>query len=319
MPQSRLHVMSVIMFGLPSIIAYSGCGYYDEAFDRAYEETVGECPPNENTEGGCKYVFDCVPELSWTWTADNGTACSLPEDPPGKLSGKCEGGECKTTCVNSCECSSDKPCGEVQCETATCNNNSCVYTPKVAAQDDQPIPCKLAGDSLDGYCNSMGTCVECYDSSHCTKGQGMICFDSKCIIPKPQGSECKANAECESGFCADDVCCNTVCNTLCKSCKLEPFIGTCIYVPRGSGDESCEHGSGCSWNYGEPICKSGNINGQKCSEHKDCLSKRCKISSGGNGTCMQNSGACASDAQCYSGDCSQDWPFNNECVPTALP
>lgn len=315
MPQSRLHVMSVIMFGLPSIIAYSGCGYYDEAFDRAYEETIGECPPNENTEGGCKYVFDCVPELSWTWTADDETACFLPGDDPNNTSGKCKHGECKLACIvdENCECGKDKPCGEIECYDVTCDH-TCKYTLKMPTQDGELIACKLADLTTNGYCNSTGTCVECDDNISCPENQGLICFDSKCIIPKPIGSECKDEIECESGFCTDGVCCDKQCDGECRSCNVAPDVkeyrGRCNWVPPGAPDDSCPAGaySGCA-NVDFQIdltCQSGLLNGMSCMDDKQCLSGQC-VGGGGSGgkICKQNGGICSQDSDCASKICGQ--------------
>jgi hypothetical protein len=48
------------------------------------------------------------------------------------------------------------------------------------------------------------------------------------------GDSCTTGAMCSSGFCADGVCCNNDCTTLCRACNLSGSRGTCSVLPSGS-------------------------------------------------------------------------------------
>lgn len=45
------------------------------------------------------------------------------------------------------------------------------------------------------------------------------------------GVTCTANGDCQSGFCADGVCCNTGCAGTCEKCSLAATLGTCSPIP----------------------------------------------------------------------------------------
>lgn len=51
---------------------------------------------------------------------------------------------------------------------------------------------------------------------------------------KPAGSPCSSGRECERGFCAQGVCCNSACNLGCFSCVQEGLEGTCAPIPAGT-------------------------------------------------------------------------------------
>jgi hypothetical protein len=46
--------------------------------------------------------------------------------------------------------------------------------------------------------------------------------------PYNDGLPCIDNADCISGNCVDDVCCNTVCNLPGQTCDMEGSVGTCL-------------------------------------------------------------------------------------------
>ena len=50
---------------------------------------------------------------------------------------------------------------------------------------------------------------------------------------KPNGATCAIATECNSGVCAQGVCCSTACAGTCKSCALSGSAGTCANVPAG--------------------------------------------------------------------------------------
>ena len=54
--------------------------------------------------------------------------------------------------------------------------------------------------------------------------------------PKPSGAVCAKNDDCESGFCADGVCCNVACKGPCVSCDQPGREGNLLARRRGRPD-----------------------------------------------------------------------------------
>lgn len=59
-------------------------------------------------------------------------------------------------------------------------------------------------------------------ASACQVESGFTCSGSPsvCTILLPNGSACAQGNVCQSGFCADGVCCNSACNGGCQACSL---------------------------------------------------------------------------------------------------
>jgi hypothetical protein len=63
-----------------------------------------------------------------------------------------------------------------------------------------------------------------------------------------QGAVCATDDACQSGFCADGICCNVACDGLCQACDVAGQEGTCTPVPKGQDpDDECamEPASSC--------------------------------------------------------------------------
>jgi hypothetical protein len=112
------------------------------------------------------------------------------------------------------------------------------------------------------------------------------------VIGQPLGTSCVVATDCESGFCADGVCCNTACTDTCLSCALQGSVGTCMpaYLgtdPRNECDDmgatSCGTNGACD---GTGACQkypSGVICAQQaCTGSTLKSSARCD----GDGTCV---------------------------------
>src|SRR6266545_2284862 len=116
----------------------------------------------------------------------------------------------------------------------------------------QGTVCQMSGctgSSLTsaGRCDGAGNCMgaasqscapfKCGDNGQC---RTTCTADADCIAPntcvmnscgkKPLGGTCGDNAECNSGFCAQGVCCGTACTGSCKSCALSGSAGSCTNV-----------------------------------------------------------------------------------------
>jgi len=146
-----------------------------------------------------------------------------------------------------------------------------------------------------GVCRSDGECVECLSDLHC---QGLHCFQNTCFSCEngiPDGDEtavdcggsckgclgepCAQGSDCQSGFCADGVCCTSSCGT-CMTCNAPGTIGQCKLVPKYDEDPpSCTINASKSMCTGTGQCKTAL--GFPCIANPDCASFKCS-----NGVCI---------------------------------
>jgi MYXO-CTERM domain-containing protein len=69
-----------------------------------------------------------------------------------------------------------------------------------------------------------------------------VCVDEN----RPNGASCEADAFCESGHCADGVCCDSACDGACVSCVVKGSEGECKAIAAGTDpDNECS---------GEAVC-----------------------------------------------------------------
>lgn len=111
------------------------------------------------------------------------------------------------------------------------------------------------------------------------------------------GTGCSYNTDCRSGFCADSVCCNSLCGASCDACNLSGTVGSCGSVPAGtvpnpscsgflcngsnaacpatcSADSQCAMGYYCS--DGSPrVCRAKEAVGVACTRNEVCANSRC--------------------------------------------
>lgn len=98
--------------------------------------------------------------------------------------------------------------------------------------------------------------------------------------PKNPGDSCQSGAECASGHCADQVCCDSACDDACHACNLTGFAGTCKPIGAGSAPAT-----------GHPTCGPDPIAG--CQRDGTC---------DGNGACrLYQSGTLCGSPSCSAG------------------
>jgi hypothetical protein len=200
-------------------------------------------------------------------------ACSGPEHCP--ISYACRGGACVPSgCVNDA-----LDAGETDVD---CGGDAC---PPCANGDD----CIDAGDCASGFCAPSGSaggaggaggtgggsngavCAPCVAAADCAPGE--LCTGGVCTL-SPNGAPCNVGTTCESGFCADAVCCNDACSGTCRACvhaKTEATDGTCVPIPTGQDpDDECAGSNVCDGNgaCGLPL-------GAACQSAPDCASGFC--------------------------------------------
>lgn len=124
----------------------------------------------------------------------------------------------------------------------------------------------------------------CQEDEDCEKTGyycGWVDGSGQCVPLEPLGSPCAGPAECESGFCANGVCCQSECGQPCEACDQAGFVGKCEPLPAGT---ACDDGSNCT---ADETCQDG-----QCGGTVDCsaLDHAC-----GEATCDESLGECVAD------------------------
>ena len=112
-------------------------------------------------------------------------------------------------------CVSGSDCATGSCVDGACCDTSCLGTCQA---------CNLAG--------SIGTCANIssgQDPSNECAGTTTCNGAGACAL-YPNGQPCGLSTECQSGVCADGVCCSTTCTAPCKACDNPGSVGTCTNV-----------------------------------------------------------------------------------------
>jgi hypothetical protein len=109
--------------------------------------------------------------------------------------------------------------------------------------------------------------------------------------PMENGQQCSLTRQCASGFCVDDVCCNTTCSGMCVTCALPGKEGTCDLAAPGTDPHlDCGKGGPCDDVCGEKGACESRV-GQVCVEPA-CVEDGAKAIV--EATCHAAGDACAS-------------------------
>jgi hypothetical protein len=165
---------------------------------------------------------------------------------------------------------------------------------------------------------ATGACVDtCTQSSQCVSGQQ--CVAGSCG-KKMKGATCKANNDCASGFCADNVCCNVACAGGCVSCALPDRLGTCWPIDPGVVDPR----AACKKQDASTCGKTGTCDGfggcEKFAPETQCIAPTCtgtrRNTPGtcdGLGTCRAQGVQNCSPFKCVDGACNKVCVSDNDC------
>jgi hypothetical protein len=201
-----------------------------------------------------------------------------------------------------------------------------------------PAACSGNVSNLADTCNGAGTCVDsgqqdcfpfvcnastglcktsCSGDADCQSGYQ--CTGSTC--KKVRGQPCTTDAECASGFCTDNVCCDARCNGVCEKCNQANRLGFCDPVPVNQDpDEECptEPVSSC----GRTGVCSGNRSCQLYAAGTVCVAASCATASSANladtcdglGTCVDRGIQSCAPYVCAGGVCRTSCSSNADCV-----
>jgi len=229
-----------------------------------------------------------------TDTCNNGVA-GTPVLHPGMMCGGSVGMPemCSATgmcgCQTNADCTAPNTCGGGNPGTPLfcgCTKTTC------AAQN---TTCGTISDGCFGTLNcddnktdGTETAVDC---------GGVASANPTCSLTCGQGLKCNANSDCMSGFCVDNVCCNSACNTTCEACsaakKGQGSDGQCGAIKGGTDPlnqctaasmASCGNSGGCN---GAGACSEW-ANGTVCVA-SSCMSSTLLVKAedcNGTGTCV---------------------------------
>jgi hypothetical protein len=210
--------------------------------------------------------------------------------PDGTL---CEGGRCEE--------------GKVV-DAKACNGGSCQPASAVSCA---PFNCDPAQSRCFPKCTSDDQCF------------GVPCVNGSCG-KKPLGAVCEAGEDCESGACADGVCCNSACSGPCVSCNQPDKLGRCFPSPAGAADP---HGL-CPNMPAESCAENGLCNGQGgCARYpvgSICTPASCSGATLNPASVCDESGSCVGGAAiscapflCAEGICRGTCQTNEQCLAPA--
>ncbi len=204
-------------------------------------------------------------------------------------------------------CAQNSECASTFCVDGVCCNGACNTSCQA---------CTFAkkGSGTDGTCGSIASGAD--PDSECAGPQ--ICNGAG-ACKAPLAEPCALGTDCLSGSCADGVCCNTACNTLCNACtatkKGSGADGTCGTIATGTdpdsecfGAFSCNGAGACSLlAAGAPCAANGEcastfcVDGVCCNGACNSLCNTClalKKGSGADGTCGIVATATDPDNEC---------------------
>ncbi len=226
--------------------------------------------------------------------------------------GSCDGaGKCRlyaagTTCA-AATCSGSTATAARTCDGAgTC----ATATPSSCA----PFACDTAGTACGTTCTTNAGCASPSACNTTTMSCGLA----------SNGSACTAGTTCNSGFCAQGVCCATACTGTCSACNVTGSVGTCVAVPAGqdplnqcadAGATSCGLNGLCN---GSGAC-------QKYAAGTSCGSVTCAGSTltpaaacDGNGTCVTPATSACTPYVCGTNACKTSCTTSADCVSPAV-
>jgi hypothetical protein len=252
--------------------------------------------------GSCTNVPNGWPDPAQTCVERDPTTCGT--------NGKCEAGACQKYVLGT-------PCADANCPAgtttltreSTCDGAGACVTP--AATSCAPYRCGT------GACKSA-----CSADADCAPPAA--CYAGSCGL-KPNGASCSGEgSECQSGICAQGVCCATTCEGVCRSCALAGREGTCSPVAAGGADpksQCTDQGAASCGMTG--FCDGGGAC-QRYPAGTQCAGPTCPIGTAtatlartcdGSGTCRPAMSLSCGSYACNGTTCNSACGSNADCAP----
>jgi hypothetical protein len=141
--------------------------------------------------------------------------------------------------------------------------------------------------------------------------------------PLATGKPCASSGQCDSGFCVDNVCCESACTDACRSCNLAGRPGRCAAVPAGDKDPR----AGCTKQDVSTCGFDGTCNGSgACRRYPagtECRAASCSSAverllpgiCDGSGACMPGRAQSCAPYVCAGTACKTTCAVPADCAP----
>ncbi|MCG5051902.1 MAG: hypothetical protein KA712_02990 [Myxococcales bacterium] len=231
----------------------------------------------------------------------------------------------KTTCGRNGMCNGNGGCqrwdNKTVCAPESCSTSTNTYSePKLCNGSGQ---CRAQGSQTCApyKCNGKVCATACGADNQCTGDN--VCTLGSCG-KKPDGAKCNnKDAECDSGYCRQGVCCQTNCSSRCFACNLPGSQGVCTAVPAGApdpagvckdetvstcrSDGTCDGSGQCRLYAKGRVCAAAS-----CSNGSEVPESICN----GTGTCEAGSPRTCGNYKCNTGgtECFESCSTNAQCA-----
>jgi len=207
------------------------------------------------------------------------------------------------------------------CAAEHCDAN--VYTPAGLCTASGACVAPDAVRCAPFACNGTKCFVACTADANCSSGN--VCNANSCGL-KMDGAFCADRKECQSGNCAQGVCCATACASVCKSCALPTSMGLCINVPDSQPDPAgtcLDGGATTCGNNGR--CQAGAC--QSYAQGTPCQPASCPTgtatltpgsSCDGAGTCVTPAATTCFPFRCGVAACKSTCTADADCAPPGV-
>lgn len=286
------------------------------------------CPTTCASDAGCAGGYYCAADTTCQQKKAKGDPCSVVAGFDCFESGcaVCATGFCADHVC--CDAACDGPCDVCEISLGATEDGQCeiLAAGSSGSPSCDPHVCDGFGPSCPTSCAGDD---ECAPSSYCALPDGV------CQPDRDEGEPCASGSQCNSGFCADGVCCDQKCGEGCKAClaalKVSGPDGECGDVladtdPHDAceeeGAESCKlngmcDGTGsCAYYVKDTLCepgqcvgnsaKSWTCNGQGiCGEQpiEPCTPFVCDAATGACKTECEDDPDCATGFVCADESC----------------
>ena len=243
----------------------------------------GECRPDMPDGGACDSFDQCA-----SGHCQNGTCCAAGDccastadcdaydrAPTCESAETCQGSRTDGICTATFQCSSAVAADDSGC--AGLLSQDCGTYPSVICTGavDQPV------DQAALCATSCGTDADCDPAAHCDA--------NLCVPDVDRGGVCDEASDCADGLpCVDGVCCDTLCDGVCRACDLAGTAGTCASVPIDLDPDSECGGVSCAGFY-------WGWSGDTCYRRADVSAAVAACN--GSGACQTAAQECASSPQ----------------------
>jgi hypothetical protein len=177
-------------------------------------------------------------------------------------------------------------------------------------EGEQRPPGDAATASLDGPAPDAAVVADAPESDQPARADAPVADQRPPDAPlSPNAARCDRGTQCQSGVCADGICCATACDRQCFACNLPASVGACKPYPAGQAragecpaepvatcgrDGTCDGQGACRHYPRATVCVPGS-----CTGATEVSARTCD----GNGTCVGASNRPCAPNVCTGGSC----------------